>query len=115
MLRYLVLVWSYVFLFCNVVEFILLENLVSKFKCPSILDLKMGTRTHADDDAEEKKLQKIRKANDSTSATLGVRLHGMQVKQLLQTLIPVGLLSITFVYHNSFACHCWLMYTHGNH
>lgn len=71
------------------VEFILLENLVSKFEYPSILDLKMGTRTHADDDTKEKKLQKIQKAKDSTTSALGVRLHGMQVISKLVRLAPL--------------------------
>lgn len=60
-------------------EFIMLENLVAKFGHPSILDLKMGTQTHGDDESDAKKAGKKRKAENSTTKELGVRLHGMQV------------------------------------
>ena len=69
--------------YVHIVGFILLENLVSTFKQPSVLDLKMGTRTHGDDDTEEKKQSKQLKCETSTSKTLGVRLHGMQVSYYL--------------------------------
>lgn len=57
----------------------MLENLVAKFEHPSILDLKMGTRTYGDDESNKKKDGKRRKAETSTTKSLGVRLHGMQV------------------------------------
>jgi len=56
----------------------MLENLVAKFGHPSILDLKMGTQTHGDDESDAKKAGKKRKAENSTTKELGVRLHGMQ-------------------------------------
>jgi len=63
----------------NKYKFLLQENAVHSFRCPTIIDLKMGTRQYGDDASEEKKKRFIAKSEMSTTAKLGVRLCGLQV------------------------------------
>lgn len=62
-------------------KFILLENVVSQFGRPCVLDLKMGTRQYGDDETDEKRERKNRRCMTTTSAKLGIRMCGMQVYQ----------------------------------
>lgn len=62
-----------------------LENLTAKFKCPCILDLKVGTRQHGDDISEEKRKKHIERCANSTTKTLGVRICGLQVHWRVNT------------------------------
>ena len=61
--------------------FLMLENIASRYHLPCILDLKMGTRMHGDDASDEKRHRQMAKCAATTSASLGVRVCGMQVYQ----------------------------------
>ncbi|XP_076441360.1 inositol hexakisphosphate kinase 1-like [Babylonia areolata] len=61
--------------------FLVLENVVGRFACPCILDLKVGSRLYGDDASPKKMASQSRKCNMTTSRSLGLRLCGMQVYQ----------------------------------
>eukprot|EP00730_Choanoeca_flexa_P002604 TRINITY_DN11109_c0_g2_i4.p1 TRINITY_DN11109_c0_g2~~TRINITY_DN11109_c0_g2_i4.p1 ORF type:complete len:941 (+),score=202.94 TRINITY_DN11109_c0_g2_i4:266-2824(+) len=58
--------------------YMVLENLLASFVAPCILDLKLGTRQHADNASPEKRAKQIAKCNSTTSASLGLRCSGMR-------------------------------------
>uniref|UniRef100_A0A0N5B4C0 Kinase n=1 Tax=Strongyloides papillosus TaxID=174720 RepID=A0A0N5B4C0_STREA len=60
-------------------QFIFLEDIVSIYKKPCVVDLKMGTRQYGDHATAEKKASQRQKSESSTSGTLGVRIVGMQI------------------------------------
>lgn len=59
--------------------FVKLENLVADLKYPCVLDIKMGTRQH--DENQELSIQQLQidQCNRTTSGSLGAKIHGMQV------------------------------------
>ena len=61
-------------------DYIVLDNAVSRFHHPSILDLKLGMQSHSDLMTAEKKQHHIMRCSSTTTASLGFRFSGMQVK-----------------------------------
>uniref|UniRef100_A0A1I7Z5E2 Kinase n=1 Tax=Steinernema glaseri TaxID=37863 RepID=A0A1I7Z5E2_9BILA len=57
----------------------LLEDIVAKYRRPCVVDLKMGTRQYGDDASPQKQKRQTEKCEASTSASLGVRMVGMQL------------------------------------
>jgi hypothetical protein len=62
-----------------VVDVLVLEDLSYGYHRPSILDLKIGTRQHGPGAPAFKIASKTAKCSSTTSATLGLRMCGMQV------------------------------------
>jgi len=59
-------------------QFLVMENLVARFRCPCIIDLKMGTRHYGDDASPEKVAMHRQRAASTTSGQYGTRICGMQ-------------------------------------
>lgn len=60
-------------------KYIVLQDLSKSYKKPSIMDLKMGTKTFGQDATPQKIASKSRKAKETTTRTLGMRLCGQQI------------------------------------
>ncbi|XP_031570742.1 inositol hexakisphosphate kinase 1-like [Actinia tenebrosa] len=60
------------------IDFILMEDVVSSFRFPCIMDLKMGDKMHKDYANLEKYNRQAAKWNASTSKSLGLRIAGIQ-------------------------------------
>lgn len=57
--------------------YLILENITNGLAHPNIMDVKVGTRQHKDTETAAKQERKAKRCNESTSATLGVRIHGI--------------------------------------
>ncbi|KHJ86198.1 hypothetical protein OESDEN_14060 [Oesophagostomum dentatum] len=86
--------------------FILLDNIVATFSRPCVLDLKIGTRQHGDDASESKRHRQLRKCRESTSATLGVRMVGMQLYESRTKVSLFRLFLSVFKYFNFWTSEC---------
>ncbi|KAJ2891111.1 hypothetical protein GGI21_005949 [Coemansia aciculifera] len=60
-------------------RYICMENLTAGYEKPCILDVKIGTRIHDIDASPEKLAKMMRKAQETTTGSLGVRICGMSV------------------------------------
>lgn len=58
---------------------IVLDNLEHGFKCPNVLDIKLGAKLYADDTAPEKAARLDKVAAETTSGSLSFRIAGMKV------------------------------------
>ncbi|CAG8790208.1 875_t:CDS:2, partial [Dentiscutata erythropus] len=55
------------------------KNVLSKFKKPCVLDLKLGTQLYGDDADERKRQKSILKAERTTSGSLGIKISACRV------------------------------------
>jgi len=59
--------------------YINMENLLSPYKNPSVMDLKLGTRLYDDNASEEKKQRMILNAASTTSLKTGLKICGLRI------------------------------------
>jgi len=57
--------------------YLVLQNVTHGLVNPNIMDVKVGTRQHRDTETEAKQKRKVDRCKESTSATLGLRIHGI--------------------------------------
>lgn len=60
-------------------KYILIEDLLSEYTNPSIIDIKVGSRTYDDEASKEKRENSIHKCLSTTSSSLFFRISGMKV------------------------------------
>mmetsp|Transcript_2311 Transcript_2311/g.4828 ORF Transcript_2311/g.4828 Transcript_2311/m.4828 type:complete len:1317 (-) Transcript_2311:48-3998(-) len=75
----------------NGVTFIGMESATHGLSDPSILDLKMGTRTWTPDASPEKCASQAKKAAESTTGSLGVRVVGGKVRDANGVFVKYGM------------------------
>jgi 1D-myo-inositol-tetrakisphosphate 5-kinase/inositol-polyphosphate multikinase len=59
---------------------IVLENVAEGFRKPNILDVKLGTVLYDEETPPEKRERMEKKARNTTSGEVGIRLTGFQVR-----------------------------------
>lgn len=60
-------------------HYLVLGDLTLQYSRPCVLDIKMGTRQHGEDATPAKALSHTAKCEATTSASLGLRICGMQI------------------------------------
>ena len=58
----------------------MLENLVSQYTHPCVMDIKIGTTLHGPDATPEKAARMEKKARESTIGSKGMRVTGSKVR-----------------------------------
>jgi inositol-hexakisphosphate kinase len=59
--------------------YLILENVTHGMHNPNVMDCKVGTRQHRDNETEAKQKRKEERCKQSTSASLGLRIHGISM------------------------------------
>ncbi|KAI8576234.1 hypothetical protein K450DRAFT_257767 [Umbelopsis ramanniana AG] len=60
-------------------DHICIENLLYGFTQPCVMDIKLGTQLYGPDATPSKRAKMIKKANETTSGKLGIKICGMQM------------------------------------